>query len=237
MEKIIGSLFLVLSPLTFSFVGNGNYEKSTVSIFVAPPTVVTTESRFSQVEEVETSEIPYETEHEEDPNLEYGREEILQEGQSGVLTQTFLVTMWEDEEIDRTLISTETEDPTPKIISKGTKIIWKVLSTGGENLDYWQKIEDVWATSYDGNCAGCRGLTYSGTLVKEGVCAVDPNVIPLGTNFYVEGYGMCRAEDIGGGIKGKVVDLGFEDVSRGFWSARYTTVYLLTNSPQGDSPN
>jgi len=53
----------------------------------------------------------------------------------------------------------------------------------------------------------------------------------LGTNFYVEGYGLCRSEDIGGAIKGNKVDLGFEDVRNGFWSARYTDVYLLTNSP------
>ncbi|MBU1110852.1 3D domain-containing protein, partial [Patescibacteria group bacterium] len=59
------------------------------------------------------------------------------------------------------------------------------------------------------------------------VCAVDRSEIPLGTLMYVNGYGLCRAEDIGGSIKGDRIDLGFEDVENGFWSARWTMIYLL----------
>ena len=32
--------------------------------------------------------------------------------------------------------------------------------------------------------------------------AVDPNVIPLGTRLYIDGYGFAKAEDTGGSIKG-----------------------------------
>ena len=100
---------------------------------------------------------------------------------------------------------------------------------------YWHKLR-VWATKYDANCEGCLGRTYSGTEVKKGVCATDPNVIPLGTNFYVDRYGLCRAEDIGGAIKGNDVDLGFVDASKAAWGAEYTDVYLISNSPIGDHP-
>jgi 3D (Asp-Asp-Asp) domain-containing protein len=57
--------------------------------------------------------------------------------------------------------------------------------------------------------------------------AVDPAVIPLGTNVYIPGYGIGRAEDIGGAIKGRRIDLGFEDIDDGWWSARWVDVYLL----------
>jgi len=100
------------------------------------------------------------------------------------------------------------------------------LETPEGVIDYTRQLP-VWATSYDGNCWGCRGATYSGTKVQKGVCAVDPAVIPLGTWFYVPGYGKCHAEDIGGGVRGNRIDLGFEDIRLGNWSARWVDIYWL----------
>ena len=51
--------------------------------------------------------------------------------------------------------------------------------------------------------------TKIGTRVRYGVVAVDPRVIKLGTRLYVEGYGECVAEDVGGAIKGMRIDLAF----------------------------
>ena len=39
------------------------------------------------------------------------------------------------------------------------------------------------------------------------VIAVDPNIIPLGSKVWVEGYGHAVAGDTGGAIKGKKIDL------------------------------
>ena len=50
--------------------------------------------------------------------------------------------------------------------------------------------------------------TASGVYPKAGrTVAVDKNVIPLGTMIYVEGYGIMVAEDTGGDIKGKRLDV------------------------------
>lgn len=60
------------------------------------------------------------------------------------------------------------------------------------------------------------GHTFTGTKVREGVIAVDPNVIPLGSKVWVTGYNspllpaggfVATAEDTGGLIKGNRIDI------------------------------
>lgn len=60
-------------------------------------------------------------------------------------------------------------------------------------------------------CGKNDGITASGTRASRGTIAVDLNVIPLGTQVYIQGMGEFRAEDVGGAIKGKKVDLWFPD--------------------------
>ena len=62
-------------------------------------------------------------------------------------------------------------------------------------------------------CCGkwADGITYSGTVAEEGrTIAVDPDVIPLGSVVEISGH-QYIAEDIGGGINGKEIDLFFAD--------------------------
>ncbi|WP_051331092.1 3D domain-containing protein [Aneurinibacillus terranovensis] len=79
------------------------------------------------------------------------------------------------------------------------------------------------ATAYAG-----PGKTYTGKSVRHGVVAVDPDVIPIGTTLWVEGYGTCRAEDIGSAITGVRLDLGFssEDEAND-WGVRDVSVKVL----------
>ncbi len=88
--------------------------------------------------------------------------------------------------------------------------------------------EGYLASSYDGNCEGCSGRThFTNEPVRWGICAVDPNVIPPHSVFYVPGYGPCKAADKGGAVKGKRIDLGFEDIRKGWWSRRYTDIFTF----------
>lgn len=49
--------------------------------------------------------------------------------------------------------------------------------------------------------------TATGTWPSRGTVAVDPRVIPLGTELYIEGYGPAVAADTGGAIQGQKIDL------------------------------
>jgi 3D (Asp-Asp-Asp) domain-containing protein/peptidoglycan hydrolase CwlO-like protein len=51
------------------------------------------------------------------------------------------------------------------------------------------------------------GTTATGLPVGQGVCAVDPSVIPLGTRFDVPGYGSCLAADTGSAVVGNRIDV------------------------------
>jgi len=59
------------------------------------------------------------------------------------------------------------------------------------------------------------GITKSGARVREGVTiAVDPTEIQLGSYLYIEGIGFGVAQDTGGLIKGKKIDVFVEDITQ-----------------------
>ena len=57
-------------------------------------------------------------------------------------------------------------------------------------------------------CGDGDGLTSTGTKTTVGrTIAVDSSVIPYGTQVYIEGYGWRVAEDCGGGVNQKHIDI------------------------------
>lgn len=85
----------------------------------------------------------------------------------------------------------------------------------------WKKTFE--ATAYTGG-----GTTASGLAAKVGRVAVDPKVIPLGSELYISGYGYCTAADTGGAIKGNIVDLYFNTYSECVnFGRRNVTVYFI----------
>ena len=73
-------------------------------------------------------------------------------------------------------------------------------------------------------------LTYSETMPDIGTVAVDPEVIPLGTELYIEGYGPGVALDTGGLIKGNRIDLFFRTEKEAInWGKRHLSVRLISD--------
>jgi 3D (Asp-Asp-Asp) domain-containing protein len=71
------------------------------------------------------------------------------------------------------------------------------------------------------------GQTASGRMVRPGTVAVDPKVFPIGTKFYIPGYGWGIARDTGGDIKGRHLDLFFWLHKTGDnWGVQYKKVHV-----------
>ena len=89
------------------------------------------------------------------------------------------------------------------------------------------------STAYSSDPADSLGggtITATGQNLLENpiAVAVDPNVIPLGTKLYVEGYGTAYAVDTGGAIKGNIIDVHFPTYEQCIqWGRRTVQVTIL----------
>ena len=73
------------------------------------------------------------------------------------------------------------------------------------------KISHYCIEEYSHICGNGNGLTATGTQVTPGrTIAVDPTDIPYGSKVYIEGYGWRTAEDCGGAVKGKHIDMAVD---------------------------
>ncbi|MFB4471589.1 LysM peptidoglycan-binding domain-containing protein [Oceanobacillus caeni] len=94
------------------------------------------------------------------------------------------------------------------------------------------KTISVKATAYTADCEGCSGVTYTGMDLNKNpdakVIAVDPDVIPLGSKVYVEGYGEAVAADIGSAIKGNRIDVFIPNLDKAKdWGTRTLDITIL----------
>lgn len=185
---------------------------------------------------VEFNPIPFQTEWVADPEVEIDNIRVVREGQVGLTKRRYRVLYENDEEIERSLEDVwAAQAPITKTMAYGTKIVIRTLETPAGTIEYWRKMR-VYTTSYKpASCGKPKdhpryGYTRLGLKLKKGIVAVDPTVIPLRTSMYVPGYGLARAGDTGGGVKGKFVDLGFSDDDYESWHW-WTDIYLLTPVP------
>jgi 3D (Asp-Asp-Asp) domain-containing protein/LysM repeat protein len=90
----------------------------------------------------------------------------------------------------------------------------------------------VTATAYTASCDGCSGITSTGVDLNNNpdakVIAVDPDVIPLGSKVYVEGYGYATAADVGGAINGNKIDIHVPTKDEAYnWGVRTVNVTIV----------
>ncbi|VYU35802.1 Cell wall-binding protein YocH precursor [Clostridium tertium] len=101
------------------------------------------------------------------------------------------------------------------------------LDVSGSNSEYLSTYS-MSATAYTGHGLTALGLKPVRNPNGLSTVAVDPNVIPLGSKVFVEGYGYAIASDTGGAIKGNKIDLYFNTVADCYSFGRRTvTVHVV----------
>jgi 3D (Asp-Asp-Asp) domain-containing protein len=198
---------------------------------------------------LEEKQIPvqYSTIYCKDPSLPEGEREVIFPGEMGqnqvTVEAVYIDGVLESMEVEEVEVEKE---PIDQIVAVGTgEKVGKsrqypllgegyLITSGGECLHY-SSVDTFNATAYTSWLNGTTGTTATGTVARVGAIAVDPKVIPYGTQMYivsVDGkvvYGIATAEDCGGAIKGKIVDLFFdtyEDCVK--FGRRDVTIYFLS---------
>jgi 3D (Asp-Asp-Asp) domain-containing protein len=75
------------------------------------------------------------------------------------------------------------------------------------------------------------GITFSGSKAAEGrTIAVDPAVIPIGSQVFIDGIGIRTAEDTGSAVRGARIDVFMDDLGQAleFGVKRNVKVYVLS---------
>jgi resuscitation-promoting factor RpfB len=163
----------------------------------------------------------------------------VQAGQPGVLRRITRVRYENGVEVSRvTDEEALVQEPQPQIIGYGTQIVIRTLATPDGTIEYWRAYE-MYATSYAAKFTGrtpgtfSYGRTASGKYVTKGIVAIDRNLMPFGTRMYVPGYGFAEAADTGGGVRGRFIDLGFDDWNYVGWHSTVMVYFLTPVPPEG----
>lgn len=180
--------------------------------------------RTDKVSNTQEEEIAFETEYRLSDDLYVDETRVAQEGENGLRRTEVIDTMYNGRYMGTTTEVTIVKEPVPEIIEEGTMEYpvpepetegytesyteSDTVSTRDtysqpsyENAGGWM---DFTATAYDPSVGD---TTRMGTPARLGVIAVDPSVIPLGSTVEVEGYGVFSAEDTGGAINGRKIDI------------------------------
>lgn len=198
-------------------------------------------TRVVKSEVVEYERIYFQEIRRANTSLEIGVTKTLQQGKEGKRAEHYEIVYEDGKAVAKTLLRSEVVQPkVDRIVEYGTI---GTLSRGG-NTYRFTRVITVTATAYTagpestGKSPGhpLYGITFSGLPVQVGHIAVDPRVIPLLSQVYIEGLdshsaqfdGKYLATDTGGAIKGNKIDIYFENVedARRF-GIRRMKVYLL----------
>lgn len=194
-----------------------------------------------------TMVLPHETICCSNAALPEGTRKVLTEGEDGQMLCEAAVTYLNGVETGRKVLNRQVvSQPVSEIIAVGTGTQQEaeeqpkpVIDGGtitlptGEVLTYTEKVTCL-ATAY--TCEGYVGTTATGTRARVGAIAVDPEIFPYGTRFFIQTrdgeyiYGVATAEDCGSKefIYGTRLDLYFDTRAECIrFGARSCDVYIL----------
>ncbi len=212
------------------FLGEQDYTIPALDTEIVPDSIIKI-IRVNAIEREREELTPFNIVYKDDSTLAKGKTKVLQAGVQGVTKVKEMVVSENGAEISVAEISREVvTEKKDEIVARGTKAVSSsVARTSAQGFSYKKKMT-MTATAYSAfNKSGGYGKTASGRTAGYGIVAVDPKVIPLGTNLYVEGYGYAVAGDTGGVIKGNKIDLCFEKSNKELmaFGRKSLDVYIL----------
>ncbi len=191
---------------------------------------------------IEDEPIAFETRFQATDQLEIDSRALLQSGVEGILRRRIRVRYENGNPVQEILDGEwRAREPVDEIIGFGTNIVVRSVETPNGYFEYWRMVR-MRVTSYTAASSGkapdhpAYGITASGLRAGTGIVAVDPTVVPFRSWVYVPGYGTGFAGDTGGGVKGRWIDLGYDQSDYRSWSG-YVDVYFLTPVPDPDDIN
>ncbi len=192
--------------------------------------------RVTENVQLEQRPLPFDTLFQPLDRLEIDQRQLVQAGTYGVIAEQIRVRLEDGLEVSRAVEGQwVAQEPSDEIVGYGTEIVVRSIGSPDGQLEYWRAVQ-MYATSYSASRAGIPpghpwfGITASGKPLTKGLVAIDRSLIPFGTRMYVPGYGFAEAADTGGGVKGRWIDLGYDDDNYVPWH-QYVTVYFLTPTP------
>jgi 3D (Asp-Asp-Asp) domain-containing protein len=194
-----------------------------------------------------TQKLAYQTEYVEDETLPIGETVVVEEGETGSTVRAYTHTYIDGELRDTDFIETVFSDaPTNRVVKVGTldrnlpeEMIselpipdYLALDENGAPLEYKSVLtgKGVAYSAYKGAKGASGGYCVPGTV------AVNPEIIPYGTEMYIVStdgkyvYGYAVANDTGTGLmEGKcLVDLYMDSYNQTCrWGAHEVYVYIL----------
>ncbi|MEZ3454720.1 MAG: G5 domain-containing protein [Oscillospiraceae bacterium] len=211
-------------------------------------------NRVDIVEEVDVKVIEYATKYREDDSYLIGYSETVVDGEEGEIETTKRLVYVDGELVSTAVIDKDVTDPVDEVIVVGTKEeepepepepepVYEApavaaytsdvaLDANGEPISYSQ----VLTGSSCAYTAPSGSLTSTGRTAAVGLVAVNPDIIPYGTELYITSsdgskvYGYAIAADTGGAVmRGSIiVDLFMNSESDCYdWGRRDVNVYFL----------
>lgn len=230
----------VQGALSLGTVSRGLASQETVSRGLLNQVLRGQEMKADKKEEakitIEDQEIPFETEYIESEELLPGQSKLQDAGKKGIQRRVLKTFEMDGKIVDQQVQSSYVlVSPKKEVILRNSKpapkkrvIIQRTKPKDNNSIDFSQLnikatlTVEATAYTYTGN------KTATGVEPNEGMIAVDPKVIAMGSKVYVEGYGYAIAADTGGDIRGKRIDVFFTSLRKCInWGRRPVHIYVL----------
>ena len=179
----------------------------------------------------EVEEVPFKEEEKKSDQLEKGKKEVKQKGTKGKKVYQVVVTYYNGKPLLK-----DGKPVKEKKLVKEIKPVNQLTLVGTKETDEDEENNQTTTSPSGGRTMIVQATGYThtgnrtatGTIPKRGTIAVDPRVIPLGTRIYVPGYGYGVAEDTGGVVNGRIIDLFFETRQEAInWGRRTVQIKIL----------